>query len=207
MSVTVKHTSAALTDILLAADKLWEGCLSNGGGDSCGTLGRDVKPHKLRGLIEHHGCDGAIPQAATRQSGSRLALCVFTKVRDLLPKGWNWTREENITHKSYSKRAWGMEGWAPRHCWYACNMHFSPGPQPTRWWLLIHRLCKAKAKGQVSYPLLAPLLWGGLPSCSPKGCHRAAPVSASLEYRAEILRKVTVNSHWWLKSSSLAAAF
>lgn len=48
---------------------------------------------------------GAIAQAAAGQDGSRLAPHAFTDVRDLLPKGWNWAQEEEITHEPCSSRA------------------------------------------------------------------------------------------------------
>lgn len=90
MSVTVKHTSAALTDILLAADKLQEGCLNDGGRDSCSTSGRDAKltpePQKPCGLIKHCGCDGSHHVGSCKAKWLEVGSACIHRSQGLAPK-------------------------------------------------------------------------------------------------------------------------
>lgn len=111
------------------------------------------------------------------QLQGRMALCVLTAVRDLLPKHWNQTpRGECHPQIQQSLRQGRAE---PRD------------PAQTNWQSWMHRLGEAEcAKGQMRY-LYHHLLWGGVTSLLPT---MMLPCSTSLVHRAEAPREVTSSS-------------
>lgn len=122
MSVTVKHTSAALTDILLAADKLWEGCLSDGGRDSHSTSGRDMKrtpkPQKPHRLTKHCSCDGSHHVGNRKAKWFEVGAVHSQKSGTCSQKARTRLAKRRTSHTNpalaYSNRAWGMEGLSPK---------------------------------------------------------------------------------------------
>lgn len=137
MSVTVKHTSAALTDILLAADKLREGCLNKGGRNSCSTLGRDAKgtpePQELHRLTKHHSYDRNHRVGSCKTKRFEVGPACIHGSQGLAPKRLELDSKRRTSHRNpalaYSNRARGTEELSPKTL-LKCSCTFLQVPSP-----------------------------------------------------------------------------